>query len=142
MVNWDFFGCKNRSRLTGIHCTDSLCGVVVLPEQLQHVLVPHDVGVVLHLDGLRVVSEVVVGGVDLAAAGVTHPGPEDALGGAAERLREPESGHAEGGLAHVGVGGRLVQRGHGRGAQFPDLMKKVTSCCYFRGSLLGTGFCF
>ena len=91
---------------------------MVLPEELEHLPVVGDGGVVVHVQALGVPAEAVVGRVDLVPAGIPDPGPDDALGTSELGLGEPESGHGEGGLlgGHRGVG-----EGHGGAAEVADL---------------------
>ena len=88
--------------------------VVVLPEETQERLVAGDLGVIVELHGLGVVSETVVGRVDLLAAGVADPRTDDPGGASELGLGEPESAHPEGRLLR-GDGG--LGEGHAGGAE-------------------------
>jgi len=72
-------------------------GVVVVPEHLEESVVVRLLGVELHFDGLRVVTEGVVGGAGPGAPRVAHFGADHPGGGPELGLGEPESGHPEGG---------------------------------------------
>jgi len=70
--------------------------VVVVPEDVEQLLVAGDLGVPLELHGLGVVAEAPVGGALLSAAREPNTGPHDPRGTSKLCLGEPKSGHPEG----------------------------------------------
>jgi hypothetical protein len=102
--------------------------LVVVPEELQKLVVADGFGVVVDVDDFGVVSsanarsegncspggysQFAVLGVHGGASGVAHPRPEHARVGAEEGVARPEAAHTEGGLLEGD--GDLVQQARHR----------------------------
>lgn len=99
------------------------CGyrVMVLPEDIEELLVRDPAGVVDDLNRLRVVAEIVIGRVLLGAACVAYQGRKDTVDLPEPGIRSPESAQAEGGCLDVRRRCRsqafhiVLPRGHGPG---------------------------
>lgn len=74
------------------------------PESGQKLLVGDDIRVVLHANGLAVVTDIAVTGIVSCAAGVTHRGADNSLDAPELGVRFPESAQGEVGCFQGAVG--------------------------------------
>ena len=85
--------------------------MVAVPEDVQKLLVRDNVGVENNLDSFGVVAEMVIGGIRLGTAGVSHPGANNAVDSPKLGIRTPKSAQSEGSGLHFGGHGGIQRRG-------------------------------
>ena len=94
------------------------CGIVIVPKDVQQLVVGGHLRIVVEVDSLGVIAQAVVWGPVLGAAGIAHPGADDARRTPELTLGKPKSGHPKGGLLCLDRG---LEQGHGWSTQVAHL---------------------